>query len=158
MHLLTKEQFVPAPLEEVFAFFERPENLARITPGWLGFRILTPSPVPMREGAIVDYEVRLGPIPTRWRSMITTFDPPHLFVDQQILGPYSFWHHTHAFAPAPGGTTIRDEVRYLLPLGPLGRLVRVAVVARQLEAIFAHRRRAVEELFSSGTRSPIMPA
>jgi ligand-binding SRPBCC domain-containing protein len=149
MYRLEKEQFVPAPLEEVFRFFGRPENLARITPGWMGFRILTPTPVPMREGAIIDYEVKLGPVPTRWRSVITTFDPPHRFVDEQLLGPYSYWHHTHEFETAPGGTVIRDRVLYLMPLGPLGRLARFLVVRRQLEAIFAHRQKVIDEIFPS---------
>jgi ligand-binding SRPBCC domain-containing protein len=149
MHQLHTEQFVPAPLEEVFRFFGQPENLARITPGWLGFRILTPSPVPMRPGAIIDYEVKLGPVPTRWRSIITTYDPPHRFVDEQLLGPYSYWHHTHEFAEAPGGTLIRDTVLYLMPFGPLGRLARALVVRRQLEGIFDHRRKVIEELFPS---------
>lgn len=149
MHHLEKEHLVAAPLEEVFRFFGQPENLARITPGWLGFRILTPSPVPMRTGAIIDYEVKLGPIPTRWRSVITTFEPPHRFVDEQLMGPYSFWHHTHEFEEAPGGTLIRDKVLYLMPLGPLGRLARVLFVRRQLEGIFNHRRKVIEEVFPS---------
>lgn len=149
MYRLEKEQFVPAPLDEVFRFFGQPENLARITPGWMGFEILTPTPVPMREGAIIDYRVKLGPMPTRWRSIITTFDPPHRFVDEQLLGPYSYWHHTHEFEAAPDGTVIRDRVLYLMPFGPLGRLARFLVVRRQLEAIFAHRREVIEEVFPS---------
>jgi len=71
VHQLNNEQIVAAPLDEVFAFFGKPENLARITPPWLGFRILTPSPVPMREGALIDYEISLGPFPSRWRTLIT---------------------------------------------------------------------------------------
>lgn len=149
MHLLESEQQVNAPLEDVFRFFGQPENLARITPRWLGFRILTPSPVAMREGAIIDYQVKLGPLPTRWRSMITTYDPPHRFVDEQLAGPYSFWHHTHEFEAVEGGTLIRDTIRYLIPYGPLGRLARILVVRRQLESIFNHRRRVIEELFPS---------
>jgi ligand-binding SRPBCC domain-containing protein len=149
VHLLKSEQQVNAPLEVVFRFFGQPENLARITPPWLGFRILTPSPVAMREGAIIDYQVKLGPLPTRWRSMITAYDPPHRFVDEQLAGPYSFWHHTHEFEAVEGGTLIRDTIRYLIPYGPLGRLARILVVRRQLESIFNHRRRVIEELFPS---------
>lgn len=147
MHLLQKEQVVPASLEAVFAFFEKPENLARITPDWLGFTILTPSPVPMREGAVIDYLVSLGPVPTRWRSMITTFEAPHRFVDEQLNGPYSYWHHTHTFEAVPGGTLIRDEIRYLMPFGPLGRLAHRLMVRRQLESIFDHRVRVIADKF-----------
>jgi ligand-binding SRPBCC domain-containing protein len=147
MQLLTSQQFVSAGLEEVFAFFREPENLARITPPWLGFRMLTPTPVGMREGALIDYRISLGPFPTRWTTLITAFDPPHLFVDEQLKGPYSFWHHTHRFAARGNGTIITDEIRYLLPFGPLGSLVHVLFVRRQLRGIFAHRRKVITEVF-----------
>jgi ligand-binding SRPBCC domain-containing protein len=147
MHLLTSQQFVPAGLDAVFAFFGKPENLARITPPWLGFRILTPPPVSMREGSLIDYQISLGPFPTRWRTMITAYDPPNLFVDEQLSGPYSFWHHTHRFAAKGTGTNITDEIRYVLPFGPVGSLVHTLVVRRQLEGIFAHRREVIAEQF-----------
>ncbi|HPF69435.1 MAG TPA: SRPBCC family protein [Candidatus Krumholzibacteria bacterium] len=150
VHEITAEQRVARPRDDVFAFFARPENLARITPPWLGFRILTPSPVPMREGALIDYVIRLGPLPTRWRTMITTYDPPHRFVDEQLAGPYSYWHHTHEFLEDGDGTLLRDHVRYALPLGPLGDLVHALAVRRQVETIFAHRRRIIDDLFAGG--------
>lgn len=144
---LITEQHVSRHRDEVFAFFDRPENLARITPRWLDFRILTPQPLTMREGAVIDYLIRLGPLPTRWRSIISVYDPPHRFVDEQLMGPYSFWHHTHEFAEIPGGTLIRDHVRYLLPFGFLGDVAHALMVERQLEGIFAHRRKAIDRMF-----------
>jgi len=147
MYRLTSEQLVPAPLDEVFAFFSAPENLARITPSWLGFQILTPSPVAMRIGALIDYQISLGPLPTHWRTMITAYDPPHMFVDEQLAGPYSFWHHTHRFESAGTGTRILDEVLYLMPFGPLGKLVHKLVVRRQLAGIFSHRKLVIAEQF-----------
>lgn len=147
IHELLCEQLVPRPRADVFAFFAKPENLTRLTPPWLGFRILTPSPVPMHAGALIDYRIRLGPLPTRWRTLITAYEPPERFIDQQLAGPYSFWHHTHEFEENQDGTLIRDRVRYLLPLGPLGRLVHALAVRRQLAAIFDHRRRVVADLF-----------
>ena len=147
---LISEQFVPRPRDEVFAFFARPENLGTITPPWLDFRILTPSPVPMERGAVIDYVIRLGPLPTRWRTLITHYDPPRLFVDEQLQGPYSFWHHTHDFVEKEGGTLIRDRVLYVLPFGPLGALAGGALIRRQLDAIFAHRRRVIAARFGGG--------
>ena len=147
MYRLTSEQLVPAPLDEVFAFFGKPENLARITPSWLGFRILTPLPLSMREGALIDYEISLGPFPTRWRTMITRYDPPHMFVDEQLSGPYSFWHHTHRFESAGTGTRILDEVLYLMPFGPLGKLAHRLAVRRQLAGIFSHRKLVIADRF-----------
>jgi ligand-binding SRPBCC domain-containing protein len=154
LNILRTRQQVPAPLEEVFPFFARPENLAVITPGWLKFTILTPSPIPMREGAVVDYQIGLGPLPTRWRTMITTYDPPHVFVDEQLSGPYSFWHHTHRFEASEVGTLLTDEVRYLLPSGPLGDLVHAVAIKRQLRGIFAHRHRVIADKFGEGGGMP----
>jgi ligand-binding SRPBCC domain-containing protein len=147
--ILRARQLVPAPLDQVFPFFARPENLAVITPDWLNFRILTPSPIPMSAGAVVDYLIKLGPIPTRWRTLISTFDPPHCFVDQQLNGPYSFWHHTHRFEEVQDGTLLSDEVRYLMPFGPLGELVHNLVIKRQLKAIFAHRATVIARQFGA---------
>lgn len=151
-HVLQSEQLVPRPRDEVFAFFARPENLGVITPPWLGFRILTPSPVPMERGALVDYVIRLGPFPLRWRTLITRHDPPRAFVDEQLQGPYDFWHHTHTFEEVPGGTLIRDRVLYVVPFGALGRLLERVLIRRQLRAIFAHRQRVISRLFD--TRPP----
>ena len=154
MHVyeIRTENTVPSPLAEVFAFFSRPENLAEITPRGLGFQILTPSPVPMKEGALIDYTIRLGGLPMRWRSLITTYEPPHRFVDEQLEGPYSFWHHTHEFEATPEGTILRDHVRYALPLGVLGRFAHWLFVRRQLLKIFAYREQVIAERFGSAAR------
>ncbi len=158
--VLTSEQFVPRPRDEVFAFFARPENLGTITPRWLDFQVLTPSPVPMHQGAVIDYVIRLGALPTRWRTMITSHDPPFRFVDEQLSGPYSFWHHTHEFVEKEGGTLIRDRVLYVLPMGDLGALVAGPLIRRRLDAIFAHRRRVIGARFGAGAvidHAPPMP-
>ncbi len=147
---LVSEQFVPRPRDEVFAFFARPENLGTITPPWLDFQVLTPSPVPMAKGALIDYDIRLGILPTRWRTMITSYDPPHGFVDEQLSGPYSFWHHTHEFIDKDGGTLIRDRILYVLPFGPLGAFFAGAFIRRQLDVIFAHRRKIIGARFGGG--------
>lgn len=145
---LRDELFIPRPLEEVFALFDRPENLAKITPPWLSFSILTPTPIAMRVGAILDYAIQIGPISSRWRSIITTYEPPYRFVDEQLLGPYSYWHHTHAFQEVDGGTMATDIVRYLPPFGLFGRLAHFIFIRRQLNAIFRYRRKSVTALFS----------
>ncbi|MCB2198581.1 SRPBCC family protein [bacterium] len=147
MHILETEQLVPRPIKEVFAFFSKPENLAEITPASMGFRTLTPSPIQMKEGALIDYTIRLGGLPLHWRTMISDYTPPFRFVDEQLAGPYTFWHHTHTFEEVEGGTMIRDTVRYLLPFGPLGKLVHALFVRRQIESIFTHRQRVIRKQF-----------
>ncbi|MEZ4386764.1 MAG: SRPBCC family protein [Candidatus Krumholzibacteriia bacterium] len=155
VHVLERVQRVPAPLDEVFGFFARPENLAEITPPNLGFQILTPSPIAMKEGAVIDYVVSLGGLPLRWRTLITCHEPPHKFVDEQLSGPYSFWHHTHTFRALPdGGTELGDVVRYALPFGPLGDLAHALVVGRQVAGIFSHRRRVIADRFGRTEDTP----
>ena len=81
---------IDAPLDKVFDFFSKPEkNLSEITPAKLGFNILTPSPIKMEKGTLIDYTIKLMGIPLRWRSLITDYDPPKKFVDEQLKGPYS---------------------------------------------------------------------
>lgn len=154
VHTLGREQVVPRPLDEVFAFFERPENLERITPDWMRMQFLTPAPIPMHAGSAIDYVVRVHRVPLRWTTLITEYDPPHRFVDVQLRGPYAFWHHTHTFEKTDGGTIIRDAVRYALPFGPMGEVAHALFVRRDLNAIFAYRERAIEAKFVHGAAAP----
>jgi len=149
-HTLVREQIVHAPLNRVFGFFSNPENLSRLTPPELGFVILTPPPIGMRPGALIDYTIRLMGIRVRWTTLITGFDPGRSFVDEQLKGPYSFWHHTHTFREVPGGTLVRDEVRYALPFGILGSLAHALFVKGRLEEIFRYRARVIGEIFGEG--------
>jgi hypothetical protein len=151
VHVYESTQDVPKPLDEVFAFFSRPENLQEITPDSLDFQFLTPSPIAMKEGAIIDYALKIKGVPVQWRSIISCYDPPHKFVDEQLKGPYAFWHHTHAFEPIEGGTRISDTVRYVLPFGPLGDVVHSLMVRRDVEEIFKHRHKVIAERFGSMT-------
>lgn len=146
---LFQQQLVHAPLERVFKFFSQPENLERLTPPGLGFQILTPSPVAMKEGAVIDYTIRVAGLPLRWTTLITLYEPPHRFVDLQLRGPYAYWHHTHTFTETPGGTLLTDEVRYALPFGILGMIARELAVRGQLEHIFRERSYVIESIFPS---------
>jgi uncharacterized protein YbjT (DUF2867 family)/ligand-binding SRPBCC domain-containing protein len=152
-HHLRTSQVVARPLEEVFAFFARPDNLGRITPPSMGFEQLS-TDFDMRPGLEIDHRIRplLG-IPMRWRSRIESWDPPFGFTDVQVRGPYRRWEHRHTFAAVPGGTLIEDEVAYELPLGPLGSLAHRLAVRSQLQEIFRHRARTIEAIFTAPGRS-----
>lgn len=146
VHFLRTTQRIEQPLERVFDFFSRAENLGAITPAELQFRIDTPLPITMAVGTLIDYTIRLHGLPMKWRTRITTWEPPHSFTDEQLRGPYALWVHTHRFrADGPGATVMEDEVRYQLPLGVFGSLA-LPIVRRQLEGIFAFRRQEVERL------------
>lgn len=142
------EQVLPRPLDEVFPFFADAHNLQRITPAFLRFHVVTPAPIEMRPGALIDYKLRVRAIPIRWRTEILDWDPPHRFVDTQLKGPYALWHHTHTFEPVEGGTRCVDLVRYRPPGGPLAGLVNAIAVQRDVESIFRHRMRVLDEIFA----------
>lgn len=150
-YTLERTQVVPAPRDEVFDFFARPENLATITPDWLAFRIVAPDAPDMRVGLEIEYRVKPLGFPQKWVSRITSYDPPHCFVDKQVHGPYRHWRHVHEFDDAPdGGTLIHDRVDYALPFGFFGQVAHRLLVGRQLQAIFAHRERVIRDMFGGG--------
>ena len=65
-HRLQREQTVPRPLDEVFGFYASARNLERITPAWLGFTVVTPEPIEMGPGTLIEYRLKLHGIPVRW--------------------------------------------------------------------------------------------
>jgi ligand-binding SRPBCC domain-containing protein len=145
---MTTWQWLPRPRDEVFSFFADARNLQRITPAFLHFHVLTPGPITMRPGALIDYRLTLRGVPLRWRTRITTWEPPLSFSDIQLRGPYAEWSHTHTFEEENGGTLIRDVVRYRLR-GPrlLARMIDRMLVAPDTKRIFEFRHRAIEEIF-----------
>lgn len=149
-YVIEREQWIDRPIEEVFAFFGDATNLEAITPQWLRFSVVTPSPIAMHEGTSIAYRLRWHGIPFGWLTRIDVWEPPHRFVDTQVRGPYALWRHTHTFSPERGGTRIADEVRYRLPLGALGTVAHRFGVRRDLEAIFDFRAARVRELLGSG--------
>lgn len=138
-------QWVPTALDETFAFFADAWNLERITPPFLCFRIITPPPIPMRVGMLIDYRLRLRGIPVWWRTEITAWDPPRSFTDVQVRGPYRKWVHRHDFVAEDGGTRVDDTVTYAVPGGAL---VDRLIVRPDLDRIFGYRRSAIRRLLA----------
>jgi ligand-binding SRPBCC domain-containing protein len=151
LHVLRREQLLEGTPGEVFPFFADARNLERITPPLLGFRVVGPEPIEMRAGTLIEYRLKLHGIPVDWLTRIDEWEPGVRFVDTQLAGPYRLWHHTHTFEERGGRTLMRDEVRYALPLWPLGELA-MPLVRRDLARIFDFRRDAVPELLAAGTR------
>ena len=144
---INTKQYINKSLDVVFEFFSKPENLEMITPKSLSFNILTPIPIRMEKGSLIDYTIRLFGIPIHWRTLISDYEPPFRFVDQQIKGPYTFWHHTHTFQQVDGGVEIIDKVKYSLTMGWLGTLVHSIWVRKDLEKIFEHRKTVIQNYF-----------
>ncbi len=146
-YALARKQVVPAPLDDVFAFFAEPRNLARITPPWLKFQLVEPRNPVMATGLRLRYRIRPFGVPQTWVSEITEYRPGEYFVDEQRRGPYREWRHAHVFLPQGNATVVMDTVDYALPFGVLGRLVHALVVRRQLEGIFDYRDAAIRAAF-----------
>ncbi len=151
-HRLHTATWLPRPRREVFAFFSDAENLARITPPELAFEIVTPTPIDIREGTLIDYRLGLFGVRFGWRTEIKAWEPSYRFVDQQVRGPYRLWHHTHTFIDALGpdgqpGTRMDDEVRWALPVAPFGEVAYPAV-RLQLARIFGCRKTRISNLLS----------
>lgn len=140
-----RQLWLPEPIENVFEFFSRPENLEQITPAFLRFHIVQAEPR-LHAGSLIRYRLRVHGIPMRWVSEISEWDPPHHFVDTQLHGPYALWRHQHVFAPEAGGTRITDDVEYALPFGIVGQIAHALQVRRDVEGIFDFRQRRLAQL------------
>jgi ligand-binding SRPBCC domain-containing protein len=149
---LSTRLLVARDLETTFGFFADAGNLQRLTPPWLDFSILTPQPIPMRQGALIDYRIKVHGVPIRWRTEIAEWAPPVRFVDRQLRGPYRLWHHTHTFRSVDEGTIVEDTVRYR-PLG--GTLAHRLFVKRDLERIFTYRQEEILRALGVRAREPV---
>ena len=139
--------WLPKPRADVFAFFTDPTNLTRVTPRWVGLRLLA-APPSLSAGAVLDLRLTWLGLPLRWRTYIREYDPPFRFLDVQVRGPYARWEHRHLFLSEENGTTIEDRIVYRLPLGILGRFAHTLLVKRQLESTWSYRRKKIAELLA----------
>jgi len=140
--------WLPRAPADLFPFFADAHNLEAITPPWLRFSVLTPRPIAMHAGTRIEYRLRLHRVPLRWLTEIAAWEPPHRFVDRQLLGPYALWEHEHRLRAVGGGTVMSDHVRYRIRGGRMADLAGDAAVARRdLRRIFEFRARALHERF-----------
>jgi len=141
------EQWVPQKSEEVFPFFCDEMNLEKLTPDFLNFKVMKKSTPAIQAGTLIDYRLSLHGITMKWQSKIDEWKPNISFVDTQMKGPYTKWHHTHEFIPYAGGTLLRDRVIYKMPLGILGSLITGHKIRSDVLKIFSHRREVISKLF-----------
>ena len=144
---LERQQTIPAPLKEVFAFFSEARNLNVITPSWLRFELVGQSEEELKAGTLIHYNLAWHGLPVRWTSLIEQWHPPQLFTDVQVKGPYRLWRHTHTFAERGGATLIADTVQYAVPMGFLGDFCAGWMVRRDVEKIFDYRRNQLSSIF-----------
>tara|TARA_B100000886_G_C20314720_1_gene445386 strand:+ start:303 stop:776 length:474 start_codon:yes stop_codon:yes gene_type:complete len=136
---------VPYELNDVFSFFSNPKNLKYITPSGVHLKIMTPGKIPMHTGQVIDYSLSKFFFTSRWRTLITDYKPPFYFVDVQLNGPFSFWHHKHLFEENKHSTVIKDEITYQIPLGKLGKAANYFLVEKKIKKLFYYRNKTIIE-------------
>jgi len=146
-HYLTTTTIIDKPIDEVFDFFSKAENLNKITPPELSFNILTPLPINMKAGTLIDYKINLKGIPMKWKTKISVWEPPYRFVDEQLKGPYVKWIHEHKFEAVGNKTKMTDTVEYLSPGWILEPLVNMIFVEKEVRKIFSYRELKLKVLF-----------
>jgi len=149
---LHRETLLPVSLAKAWDFFSSPYNLAKITPAQMDFKVVTPNlPTQIHNGLKIEYVVRpLAGVPLKWLSEISAVNAPYSFVDEQLKGPYAYWHHEHIFEErAAGEVLMTDKVTYSVPLGFLGRLANTLIVRKKLEEIFDFRTAKIQEIFNT---------
>ena len=138
-HVLSQRTVIDAPIEEVFPFFAKAENLGAITPPDMAFTITSKQPLTMANDLVIDYRIKIGGLPIKWRTVIEEWRPGEGFTDAQHRGPYRAWFHQHRFRADGNRTVMEDHVWYALPFGPLGKIVHALQVRAMLRRIFEYR-------------------
>lgn len=148
---LYRETVLPVTMLEAWDFFSNPSNLSKITPSEMDFQVITKNlPQQIHNGLIIEYVVKpLVGIPLKWISQITMVNAPYSFVDEQLKGPYAYWHHEHTFEEKGGKVLMKDKVTYAVPFGVLGQLVNKLIVRKKLEQIFDYRTTQIQNLFKA---------
>ncbi len=150
VHELTRRQELQGTPDEVFPFFADATNLEALTPPLLEFKVITPRPIQMHAGTLIEYRLKVHRVPVNWRTQIEEWQPSERFVDRQLKGPYKLWHHTHSFEPLAGGKTLmHDVVRYSVGYGPVGDLAKRLFVGRDVAAIFDYRAEVIDQLLEA---------
>lgn len=147
LRTITRETTVKKNIDEVFRFFGKAENLNLITPPELSFKITTPQPIVMQKGTLIDYKIKLKGIPFKWKTEITSWEPPYRFVDTQLKGPYRVWIHEHIFLSQNNSTVVKDIVSYLPPGWFFEPLINMLIVKKKLEHIFDYRQNKIKAIF-----------
>ncbi len=143
---LSAEVTVRENINDVFDFFSDPFNLEQLTPPFLRFTVLGADTEKIQEGTLIRYKLHLHRLPVNWLTRIEEWNPPHKFVDKQLKGPYTVWHHTHDFIAHGDRTIIRDTVLYSVPGG---RIVNRLFVENDVLRIFNYRHEMIRQIFDA---------
>ncbi len=148
IYTFSQKQKVPISLDEAWKFLTNSDNLSIMTPSYMNFKKISKDNRPLYSGQIIQYSVTpiLG-IPVKWVSEITQLKENDYFVDIQLFGPYTMWHHKHFIREIDGGVEMEDLIDYKIPLGLIGQMVHPLVVKPKLQEAFAFRKAKLIEIF-----------
>jgi ligand-binding SRPBCC domain-containing protein len=148
VHHLKQSQTLPVDREVLWEFISIPQNLNKITPPDMAFEIIGESPEKTYTGLLLEYRVKVPLLGwSTWLTEIKYVQEGVSFMDEQRVGPYKLWLHTHKLEDVDGGTRMTDDIRYIVPFGPIGWIANVLFVGRTLRRIFDYRRVKMEEIF-----------
>jgi ligand-binding SRPBCC domain-containing protein len=148
IYTLKATQFIPQSMDKCWDFFATPINLEKITPNQIRIEITSPETPRLFPGQLITYKIGVLPWPKRsWVTEITHVKENAYFIDQQLIGPYSLWHHIHRFTEVEGGVVMTDEVSFKLPLGMVGRFLAKNYVKRKVTEIFEYRAQEIGKFF-----------
>jgi ligand-binding SRPBCC domain-containing protein len=149
LYSLHTEQFLPITLDEAWHFFSAPQNLQKLTPSDLDFKITSPKMDAVYQGQMITYNIKIFPIiPTKWVTEITALEERKYFIDEQRFGPYKLWHHQHHFEEVEGGVIMKDIIHFKLPFALLAPIAYKLFVKKKLREIFTFRHAVLDELIS----------
>ncbi len=149
LYSLHTEQFLPITLEEAWHFFSTPQNLQKLTPGDLDFKITSPKLDGIYQGQMITYNIKIFPIfPSKWVTEITSIEDRKYFIDEQRFGPYKLWHHQHHFEEVEDGVKMTDIIHFKLPFSLLAPIAYQFFVKKKLRQIFTFRQEILDDLIA----------
>ena len=150
-YIFKRVQTLNSDIETIWSFVSKPENLEKITPDNMQFSILSKSNLEMEEGMLIAYKISpFLDINTTWITMITNVIKNEKFIDQQVKGPYKFWHHEHKFEVISSNKVkMTDIITYIPPFGFLGDIANAIFLKKKLKNIFDFRKIILNNIFNT---------
>ncbi len=140
-----KESIIKAAPEKVFAFHELPDAIERLIPPWENAKVIQKADISnIGSRAIIEQKI-FGLIPSRWIAEHTKYEPPEMFEDVQISGPFKSWRHRHIIKSHEKGAILRDEITYEAPFWIFGAFAAPFLIQPKLEKMFAYRHKVTKD-------------
>lgn len=140
-----KESVINASPETVFAFHQLPDAFERLIPPWDNLKIVQKADMTkVGSQAIVEQQF-FGFSVARIVAEHTKYDPPHMFEDVLVKGPFKYWRHKHIVKQFEDRAKLIDEIEFKLPFSFLGTGAAVLFVLPKLEKMFEYRHKVTKE-------------